>query len=106
MPTRLLYSARSAEEILYRGEQERLAANDPTLEVIHTLTRSQPAGWTGYGRRIDPAMLREVAWPARQRPLAYVCGPTRLVEDVATALVELGHAPARVRTERFGPTGA
>jgi ferredoxin-NADP reductase len=82
----------------------RLAA-DKTLEVVHTLTRAQPQGWTGYRRRIDEAMLAEVAWPPANRPLVYVCGPTRLVESVASALIALGHEPGRVKTERFGPTG-
>ena len=105
IPTRLLYSSRSFEEILYREELERLASADGTLEVIHTLTRAQPADWTGYSRRIDRAMLAEVAWPPSQRPLVYICGPTRLVESVAATLVGLGHEPARIKTERFGPTG-
>jgi len=106
VPARLLLSSRSAADILYRDELRRLAAADPALRVIHTLTRHQPPGWQGFARRIDVAMLREVAWSPAERPLAYVCGPTRLVEAVATALVELGHDPGRVRTERFGPTGA
>jgi ferredoxin-NADP reductase len=106
VPTRLLYSSRGADDILYRDELQRLTTADPTLRVTHTLTRSQPPGWDGYARRIDAAMLREVAWPPEQRPLAYVCGPTRLVEAVATTLVELGNDPARILTERFGPTGA
>jgi ferredoxin-NADP reductase len=75
------------------------------LEVTHTLTRSQPPGWRGYSRRIDREMLREVAPSPEELPLTFVCGPTPLVETVATALVELGHDPARVKTERFGPTG-
>ena len=50
-------------------------------------------------------MLEEVGWPSEERPLVFVCGPTPLVETVATVLVELGHDPARVKTERFGPTG-
>jgi ferredoxin-NADP reductase len=104
VPTRLLYSSRSFEEIIYREEQARLDS-DSALEVVHTLTRSQPPDWSGYRRRIDEAMLTEVAWPPAERPLAYVCGPTRLVEAVASALVALGHEPARVKTERFGPTG-
>jgi ferredoxin-NADP reductase len=104
-PTRLLYSSRSREDTIYAGELDRLAAENGALEVFHTLTRSQPSGWTGYSRRIDKEMLEEVAWPSEQRPLAFVCGPTPLVETVATALVELGHDPGRVKTERFGPTG-
>jgi ferredoxin-NADP reductase len=103
VPTRLLYSSRSYEDIIYREELARLAS--PSLEIVHTLTRSQPADWTGYRRRIDPAMLAEVAWPPVDRPLVYVCGPTNLVETAASALVDLGHDPLRIKTERFGPSG-
>jgi ferredoxin-NADP reductase len=105
VPARLLLSSRTAEDILYRAELDRLAAGDPAVEVVHTLTRAQPPGWTGYARRIDAEMLAEVAWPPAERPLVYVCGPTRLVEAAAGQLVGLGHEPGRVRTERFGPTG-
>jgi ferredoxin-NADP reductase len=105
VPTRLLDSSRSYEEIIYREELETLASRDSALEVIHTLTRSRPEAWTGYGRRIDAEMLREVAWPPDESPLVFVCGPTSFVERVADALVGLGHDPARVKTERFGPTG-
>ena len=104
-PTRLLFSSRSYAEIIFREELERLDAEDETLEVIHTLTRSQPENWPGYDRRIDGKMLQEVSYPPEERPLAFVCGPTPLVETVATALVGLAHDPARVKTERFGPTG-
>jgi ferredoxin-NADP reductase len=105
VPTRLLYSSRSYEEIIYREELEILASRDSALEVIHTLTRSRPQGWTGYDRRIDAEMLREVAWSPDESPLAFACGPTSFVEGVADALVRLGHDHARVKTERFGPTG-
>jgi ferredoxin-NADP reductase len=105
VPVRLLYSSRSYEEIIYREELENLAARDGSLEVFHALTRSRPEGWTGYDRRIDAEMLREVAWSPDESPLAFVCGPTSFVEGVADALVRLGHDPARVKTERFGPTG-
>lgn len=105
VPTRLLYSSRSFEDIIYREELDKLAAAQPGLQVLHTLTRVQPANWSGYRRRIDVDMLAEVAWPPGDQPLAFVCGPTPLVESVAEALVNLGHAPARIKTERFGPTG-
>lgn len=105
VPTRLLYSSRSYEEIIYREELDRLVDSGPGLEVIHTLTRSQPPGWTGYHRRIDDKMLREVAWPKEQHPLLFVCGPTPFVETAAASLVNLGYEPARIKTERFGATG-
>ena len=105
IPTHLLYSSRAPEDIIYARELDRLQQTQPGLKVIHTLTRAQPPGWTGYDRRIDPAMLREVAAPLGDNLLAYVCGPTPMVETVAGALVDLGVPPNRVRTERFGPTG-
>jgi len=104
-PARLLYSCRKWDEVIYRDELARLVEGDPTLDVTLTLTREAPAGWTGLRRRIDRMMLAEVAWPPPERPNVFVCGPTPLVEAVAAALVELGHDPARVKTERFGPTG-
>ena len=105
VPTRLLYSSRSYEEIIYREELDSLSAGDEALEVFHTLTRSRPEGWTGYDRRIDAGMLAEVSWPPDESPLVFVCGPTPFVEAAATALVGLGHDPARIKTERFGATG-
>jgi ferredoxin-NADP reductase len=105
VPARLLYSSRTVEDVIFRGELERLATAGDGLAVTHALTRAQPPGWTGYARRIDAVMLEEVGWRPGERPLVYVCGPTRLVEAVAGQLVALGHDPARVRTERFGPTG-
>jgi ferredoxin-NADP reductase len=105
VPTRLLYSSRSLDDVIYREELDRLAGQGDGLEVHHTLTRSRPPGWTGYARRIDPEMLAEVAWPPSQGALCFVCGPTPLVEAVAQGLVEAGYPPDRVKTERFGPTG-
>jgi ferredoxin-NADP reductase len=105
IPARLLYSSRRWDEVIYRDELAKLVEADPTLEVTLTLTREPLPGWTGFKRRIDRLMLAEVAWPPAERPHVFVCGSTPLVEAVATALVELGHDPARVKTERFGPTG-
>jgi ferredoxin-NADP reductase len=102
VPVRLLYSARSWEDVIYRDELDALGDG---VEVIHTLTRRQPPGWTGYARRVDAPMLAEVAWPAGQAPLAYACGPTSFVEAVAGGLVGLGYPAQRVKTERFGATG-
>ena len=101
--TRLLLSSRGWDDVIYRGELERLDGDG--LTVVHTLTRTQPQSWTGYARRVDAEMLAEVGPDPTERPLVYVCGPTPFVEAVAEALVRLGHAPQNVKTERFGPTG-
>jgi ferredoxin-NADP reductase len=105
VPARLLLSSRTREEIIYRQELERIARDVEGVQVVHTLTRAAPPGWTGPRRRIDRDMLAEVAWRVDERPQAFVCGPTGLVEAVASTLVGLGHDPALVKTERFGPTG-
>jgi ferredoxin-NADP reductase len=101
--TRLLFSSRSWEDVIYGEELERLGGDG--LTVVHTLTRSQPPGWTGFARRVDADMLAKVGPSPAELPGVYVCGPTPFVEAVAEALVQLGHEPHRVKTERFGPTG-
>jgi ferredoxin-NADP reductase len=104
-PVRLLLSARSLDEVLYRAELERLAGRENGVEIILTLTRTQPPGWTGHARRVDRELLAAVAWPPAEEPRVFVCGPTGFVEAVASSLVELGHPAGRIRTERFGPSG-
>jgi ferredoxin-NADP reductase len=103
-PVTLLYSARTIDHVLCRDELQALSAGALTRRVEFTLSREQPLGWTGYGRRIDAPMLDEVGWAATSEPLIFVCGPTGFVEATADALVALGHAGERVRTERFGPS--
>jgi ferredoxin-NADP reductase len=103
VPVRLLYSSRTLGDVIYRAELEGLPDG---VEVVLTLTREQPSGWAGFGRRVDAELLAEVAWPLDDGPLAFVCGPTSFVEAVAGGLVELGYPAARVKTERFGATGA
>jgi|ERR1700694_148078 len=104
-PVRLLYSSRSIEDVIYKDELGRLSAADKRLTVAHTLTRSQPPGWDGYGRRIDGEMVAEVAWPKKDTPAVFICGPTAFVETASDLLVELGYDAAWIRTERFGATG-
>lgn len=102
-PVRLLYSARSYEGLLYREELDGMAQTSDDFALTYTLTREQPPGWTGDRRRIDRAMIEASGFSAETR--AFVCGPTPLVEQVAADLVALGYPEARIKTERFGPTG-
>ena len=106
LPARILYSSRTAEDVIYRDELDGMAAADPTFEPFYTFTRQPPTGWTGYRRRIDATMLAEVMRPFGRRARVYVCGPTLLVEAVANALVQMELPIEQIRTERFGPTGA
>jgi len=104
-PALLLYSSRSLEDVIYREELDAMARGDPHLRVVHTLTRKQPEGWTGHRRRIDRELLAEASFPPEQAPKIFVCGPTSLVEAAASLLVDLGHDPLEIKTERFGPSG-
>ena len=105
-PTRLLYSSRTIDDVIYRAELEQLVARRDGLEVFHTLTRAQPAGWTGYARRLDEAMVREVAAPLGPNATSFICGPTALVESAADILQRIGQKAERIKTERFGPSGS
>ena len=105
VPVRMLCSWRSAEDVIFADELDAIARDVAGISITHTLTRSVPDGWTGRTGRLDTEALKSLAWPPEAQPLTYVCGPTGLVEAVASGLVELGHDPARVLTERFGPTG-
>ncbi len=102
---RLLYSARTRDAIIYRNELDRLAKGDGDLHVTYTLTRESGDGWPGRTGRVDRSMLEALAFAPEDRPHLYVCGPTPFVENVANLLVEQGHLPFRIKTERFGPTG-
>jgi ferredoxin-NADP reductase len=104
-PTLLLYSSRTLDDVIYRKELDAMADGDPNLRIANTLTRKQPAGWTGYSRRIDKALLAETSFLPHENPKIFVCGPTPLVETASGLLVELGHDPLTIKTERFGPTG-
>jgi len=105
IPTRLLYSSRSVDDVFYATELQELNARGEGFELLQTFTRQQPAGWKGYARRIDRAMLSEVVKPFGNVFRAYICGPTLLVEAVANNLLDLGIPHERIRAERFGPTG-
>ncbi len=99
-PVRLLYSARSLDDVVGRGRLERHAERG--VGVTITLTRQQPPGWTGLSGRLTPEIIRQHAWPVDQRPSIFVCGATTFVEAVADSLVEAGHLAAAIRLERFG----
>ncbi len=100
----LVYSARAVDHLLYVNELEMLA-DHPRRGVTITLTREEPHRWPGRVGRVDAALLEAVGWSPSAEPRCYVSGPTPFVEEVADALVGLGHSPSDVRTERFGPTG-
>jgi ferredoxin-NADP reductase len=94
LPMRLVYSVRTAEDVIYSDE----LGNDAVL----TFTREPPEGWTGHTGRIDRPLVAEVT---PDRGIAFVCGSNGFVEAAVHLLLESGFDPKWIRTERFGPTG-
>jgi ferredoxin-NADP reductase len=105
VPFRLIYSTRGPAEAIYADELRRRVRDDGGLDVAYAYTRVVPDGWPRPPGRLDAALLASAGWPADFAPAAFVCGPTGFVEAVADLLVAQGNDPARVKTERFGPTG-
>ncbi|PVZ11891.1 FAD-binding oxidoreductase [Actinomycetospora cinnamomea] len=100
VPVRLLYSARSLDDVLGRERLEQHAGRG--VGVTIALTRTQPPGWAGLGGRVTPETLRDHVWPPDAEPRIFVCGPTTFVEAVADGLVAAGHHATAIRIERFG----
>ena len=90
---------------MYADELRQRVRDDRGLELASAYTRTAPEGWRGLVGRVDAARLVSDGWPASLEPDVFVCGPTGFVEAVADFLVDAGHDPRRIRTERFGPTG-
>lgn len=99
--TRLIYSVRSPEDVIYRDELSDLAG-EAAIDVTLAFTRSWPPGWDGLHGRIDADVLSDLGWGPNTEALTFVCGPNRFVEFVAQTLVALGQPPAQIKTERFG----
>jgi ferredoxin-NADP reductase len=102
---RMLYSARSADDLLYRAELDAMAEASDGFEVVFTLTRTWPPQWSGFRHRVDAQMLADVSYAERGTSPAFVCGPTSFVEAVSQGLLLVGYTAGRVKTERFGPSG-
>ncbi len=99
---RLLYSVRTPDDVFFRDELAALAAASPALWLDFVYTRRVPDGWPTAPGRVTRDLLDAATLPAASAPLVYVCGPTPFVEAVAGWLIDAGHRPGDVRTERFG----
>jgi ferredoxin-NADP reductase len=102
-PMKLIYSARTEGDLLYRDELD--AIDDGPRVVTVTLTREPESRWLGRRGRVGAELLAEPGWSPSEAPSCFVCGPTTFVEATADMLLALGHDATNIRTERFGPTG-
>lgn len=103
-PFRLLYSVREPAAMFYRDELRALS-DSGVVRITYAYTRIVPDGWPRTPGRIDADLITNAAWSSEVSPTSYICGPTSFVERAATLLSSSGIDVARIRTERFGPTG-
>jgi ferredoxin-NADP reductase len=128
VPLRLIYSVRTPADIIYADElSERSMASQLELTYLYTRATASPSLPTppmtsspvsaasaaspgptapvrAYASRLNADVIAETAWPPSDSPAVFICGPTGFVEAAANLLVAAGHDPARIKTERFGPT--
>jgi ferredoxin-NADP reductase len=105
-PFRLLYSVRGPEAMFYRDELDAFLHSAHPVIVTYAYTRTAPKDWPRHPGRIDATLIASTTWPSTLVPTCYVCGPTSFVEIASSFLTDCGHSPDKIRTERFGPTGA
>lgn len=98
-PMRLLYSVRSPGDVFF---SEELASLSPSFEFSPVYTRQTPSGWPVPPGRVTRELLERTTISPAESPSVFVCGPTAFVEFVADLLIDMGHDPAQVKTERFG----
>jgi ferredoxin-NADP reductase len=94
LPMRLVYSVRTAEDVIYGDE----LGDDALL----TFTREPPDDWVGHTGRVDAALIAEAGL---EPGIAFICGSNGFVETASELVLAAGFEPGQVRTERFGPTG-
>ena len=96
---------RSPDDRIYDQELRRRATEDGDLDVTFIYTRTAPEGEARPVGRISADDLSMYGFPVVEEPIVYVCGPTGFVERVSDLLIDLEHDPAKIKTERFGPSG-
>jgi ferredoxin-NADP reductase len=104
-PFRLVYSVRGPGDAFYAAELAERQRGDDGLHVAYVYTRTTPAGWQVPPGRIGAGALTAPGWTPDRHPAVFVCGPTGFVEATANLLVNAGHDPRSIKTERFGPSG-
>jgi ferredoxin-NADP reductase len=105
VPFRLVYSARDPGTVLYMRELAEREHSASGVAVEYVYTRAAPPGWPVPPGRVSAAVLASDGWTPGSNPAVFVCGPTGFVENAASLLVDAGHNPQAIKTERFGPSG-
>lgn len=101
VPMRLLYSVRSPENVFYSEELMDAAARG-SIDLTFSYSRLAPAGHDRPAGRISRSLFEDATVAPSEAPAVFVCGPNGFVATASELLIELGHDPATIKTERFG----
>lgn len=103
VPTLLVYSVRTWDELAFRDELLALEADGSGLGFVAATTRGTSPRATDLSQRLDAASLQSLLQRWGHTPHhTYVCGANRFVESVTQGLLASGLPAANIRTERYG----
>ena len=103
VPTLLLFSAKTWDDVIFRDELLALDAADSGFELVLALTRDGGRRAGDYARRVDAAMIREALARTAPHPrFVFLCGSNPFVESASQGLIDAGVAAGLIRTERYG----
>lgn len=94
----LLFGARREQDIYYREEFERLAAEHPNFHFLPTLSRAD-AGWKGLSGYVQEHLPEIVG--TRTDMHAYICGLDKMIKANRELLKGLGWDRASIRYEKY-----
>ncbi|MBZ9817610.1 hybrid-cluster NAD(P)-dependent oxidoreductase [Mesorhizobium sp. CA7] len=97
---RLIYSARSPRDIIFRSELDALAARFPNMAVTYVCSKADPS-WAGPTGRIDGPMLLRLVPDLGDRTV-YACGPEQYMTALRDGLGQAGVDPRGYHEESFG----
>ena len=97
----LLFSNSSVQEIPFRKELDEIAAGNPDIKIVYTVSSLQPGEqWGGKTGRINEAMIREFV-PDLGAATYLICGPPGMVAGLTQTLGQMGVPSERIRIENF-----
>lgn len=103
VPTALLLSSRTWPDVLFRDELLVTEESEPEFTFALALTREPSTRDSDFARRIDGAMVADVAGRLSAPPgYVFICGSNAFCDVAADGALAAGLGSASIRTERYG----
>jgi predicted ferric reductase len=95
----LLWSNRTSKDLVCLAELERIGQELTGLTMVHTFTGEKSEG--AASGRLDRQNLEALLTEADRTAAVFICGPPRMMEQVAFDMRALGFNRRTIHTERF-----